>query len=121
MVVRPPCHGSTMNATLTVSGIDLRYLLTAYLFDHGSATVEELVDALAYHRFRPIGRPSKSVSDALRWELARERVIRLRRGHYGPGSMTRATKHRIVERVRALHDEADALSLRRSRGASLTA
>jgi hypothetical protein len=56
---------------LTVSGTDLRYLLTAYLFDHGPATVEELVDALAYHGFRPIGRPSKAVSDALRWETAR--------------------------------------------------
>jgi hypothetical protein len=60
---------------LTVSGTDLRYLLTAYLFDHGPATVEELVDALAYHGFRPIGRPSKAVSDALRWEMARARAV----------------------------------------------
>jgi hypothetical protein len=38
-----------MSQLLAVSGTDLRYLLTAYLFDHGPATVEELVDALAYH------------------------------------------------------------------------
>jgi hypothetical protein len=53
-----------------VSGTDPRYLLTAYLFDHGPATVDELVDALAYHGFRLLGRPSKAVSDALRWELS---------------------------------------------------
>jgi hypothetical protein len=72
---------------LTVSGTDLRYLLTAYLFDHGPATVEKLVDALAYHGFRPIGRPSKAVSDALRWETARARAIRISRGNYRPGTM----------------------------------
>ena len=72
-----------MSDMLTVNGTDLRYLLTAYLLDHGPATVEELVDALAYHGFHPVGRASKSVA----------------------GSMTRATRHRIVQRVRALHDE----------------
>lgn len=94
-----------MTDLLTVSGTDLRYLLTAYLFDHGPATVEELVDALAYHGFNPGGRSSKSVSDALRWETSRGRVVRSGRGHYGPGSMTRATQHKIVQRGRALHDE----------------
>jgi hypothetical protein len=47
-----------MTELLTVSGTDLRYLLTAFLFDHGPATLEELVDAIAYHGFRPGGRPS---------------------------------------------------------------
>jgi hypothetical protein len=103
-----------MSQLLMVSGTDLRYLLTAYLFDHGPATVEELVDALAYHGFRPPGRSSKAVSDALRWETARSRVVRLRRGHYRPGSMTRATEHRILQRVRALHDDVAALSRLRS-------
>jgi hypothetical protein len=94
-----------MNQLLTVSGADLRYLLTAYLVDHGPATVDELIDALAYHGFHPSGRPSKAVSDALRWEVAHGRAVRLRRGHYRPGSMSRAVQHRIVRRVRALHDE----------------
>jgi hypothetical protein len=101
---------------LTVSGTDLRYLLTAYLFDHGPATVEELVDALAYHGFRPIGRSSKAVSDALRWETARARAIRISRGNYRPGTMSRATRHRIIARVRTLHDEVAALSRRRDAG-----
>ncbi|MGZ6780227.1 MAG: hypothetical protein ACXVGO_14670 [Mycobacterium sp.] len=110
-----------MTELLTVSGPDLRYLLTAYLYDHGSATVEELVDALAYHGFRPVGRSSKAVSDALRWESARGRVIRVRRGRYGPGSMTRAVAHRIVQHVRALHDQVAASSRQVGREAGLTA
>jgi hypothetical protein len=91
--------------SLEVNGIDLRYLLTAYLFDHGPATVDELVDALTYHGFRTVGRASKCVSDALRREAAHGRVVRFRRGRYHPGDMPRATEHRIFTRVRALHDE----------------
>ena len=110
-----------MSQLLPVSGTDLRYLLTAYLFDHGPATVEELVDALAYHGFHRGGRMSKSVSDALRWEMTHGRVIRSRRGHYRPGSMTRAAQHRILQRVRALHGEVAALSRRGGRDAGMTA
>ncbi len=71
-----------MTDSLEVSGTDLRYLLTAYLFDHGGSTIDELVDALTYHGFHTVGRPSKAVSDALRWEMGQGRVIRLRRGRY---------------------------------------
>jgi hypothetical protein len=110
-----------MSQLLTVSGTDLRYLLTAYLFDHGPATVEELVDALDYHGFRPIRRPSKAVSDALRWDIAHGRAIRIRRGNYRPGTMSRATRHRIFQRVRTLHDQVTARSLRGGSDASLTA
>jgi hypothetical protein len=97
--------------SVEVRGTDLRYLLTAYLFDHGPATVDELVDALTYHGFRTVGRASKCVSDALRWEMTHGRVIRFRRGRYRPGSMPRATEHRILKRVRALHDQVAGLSL----------
>ena len=108
-----------MSQLMTVSGTDLRYLLTAYLFDHGPATVEELVEALAYHGFLLVGRPSKAVSDALRWEVSRGRAVRLGRGYYRPGSMSRALHYRIVKRVRALHDEVTARQAAAS--ASLTA
>jgi hypothetical protein len=101
-----------MNNSLEVRGTDLRYLLTAYLLDHGPATVDELVDALAYHGFHTAGRASKSVSDALRWEISHGRVIRFRRGRYRRGEMPRATEYRILQRVRALHDQVAALSLR---------
>jgi hypothetical protein len=97
---------------MPVKGTDLRYLLTAYLVDHGPATVDELVEALTYHGFRTPGRTSKSVSDALRWEMARGRVVRFRRGRYRPASMPRATEYRIFQRVRALPGEVAALSLR---------
>ena len=109
-----------MSQLLTVRGTDLRYLVTAYLFDHGPATVDELVDALDYHGFSTVGRPSKSVSDALRWEMAHGRAIRIRRGNYRPGTMSRATRHRIVQRVRTLHDEVAELSPRRG-AAGMTA
>jgi hypothetical protein len=101
-----------MSNELDVSGIELRYLLTTYLFDHGPATVGELVEALTYHGFSVGGRPSKSVSDALRWEMVHGRVYRLRRGRYGPASMPRATEYRMNQRVLALHARVAELSLR---------
>ena len=102
-----------MSNSVEVRGTDLRYLLAAYLFDHWPATVDELVEALMYHGFRPVGRASKSVTDALRWEIANGRATRFRGGRYRPGTMPRATKHRIYRRVRALHDQVAALPLTR--------
>ena len=101
-----------MTNLLEVRGIELRYLLTTYLFDHGPSTVAELVDALTYHGFCVGARPSKAVSDALRWEMVHGRVRRLRRGRYGPMSMPRATEHRISQRVLALHARVAEMSLR---------
>jgi hypothetical protein len=74
--------------------------------------VDELADALAYHGFRTAGRPSKAISDALRREIAHDRVIRFRRGRYRPGSMPRSTEHRIYKRVQALHARVAEMSLR---------
>jgi hypothetical protein len=92
-----------MTNALQVKGADLRYLLTTYLFDHGQASVAELIEALDYHGFSVAGLPSKMVSDALRCEIAHGRVRRIRRGRYGPVSMPRAIEHRIQQRVLALH------------------
>jgi hypothetical protein len=61
-------------------GIELRYALTLHLAQQGPATIAELIDALTYHGFSVGGRPSKAVSDALRWEIGRGRVNRLARG-----------------------------------------
>ena len=104
-----------MSNTLQVKGTELRYLLTAYLFDHGAATVAELVDALTYHGFCVAGRPSKVVSDALRAEMAHGRVRRLVRGRYGPASMPRGTEHRIQQRVLALQARVAEMSPRAGR------
>jgi hypothetical protein len=87
-------------------GVELRYALTFQLFQHGAATVPELIDALHYHHFAISGRASKAVSDALRWEIAHGRVRRLARGRYAPAEMPRATEIRIRDRVLALRSEA---------------
>jgi hypothetical protein len=76
-------------------GVELRYALTMFLFQHGAKTVAEIP-----------GRASKVVSDALRAEIAHGRVIRLKRGRYGPGEMPRSTEYRIHQRVLDLREEA---------------
>jgi hypothetical protein len=95
-----------MNDTMKLRGTELRYVLTMHLASHGPASIPELADALAWHGFAVAGRPSKSISDALRWEMGYGRVRRLRRGRYGPGWMPRGTEHRIHKRVMALRHQA---------------
>jgi hypothetical protein len=87
-------------------GVELRYALTMFLFQYGAKTVAELIEALEYQSFDIPGRASKVVSDALRHEIAHGRVIRLKRGRYGPGEMPRATEYRIHQRVLLLREEA---------------
>jgi hypothetical protein len=98
---------ATVPTVNNLRGIELRYVLTMHLFLHGRATINELVEALAYHGFEVDGPAGKSVSDALRWERRRGRVRRLARGVYGPGRMPCGTEHRIHRRVLALRDEAN--------------
>ncbi len=93
-----------------IRGIELRYVLTFYLSQNGQATIPDLLEALDYYNFGIVGNPSKTVSDALRWEVARGRVRRRRRGLYGPGAMPRSTEDRIRKRAISLRAEADAMS-----------
>lgn len=99
-----------MSNELEVSGIELRNLLTTYLFDHGSATVGELVEALTYHGFRLVaGQRSR-----YRMHCAGRRCtggFTGCRSRYGPGSMPRATAYRMNQRVLALHARVAELSL----------
>jgi hypothetical protein len=97
--VTPACDGSAMRV---LRGIELRYVLTFRLANQGPATVAELIEALRHHGFCVEGRPSKAVSDALRWEIEHGRVHRLGRGRYGPGYIPRSTDYRIRDRVLAL-------------------
>ena len=90
-----------------LQGIELRYMLTVNLDIHGPASVFEMIEQLDYQGFSIPGRASKTVSDALRWEMRRGRVRRLRRGVYGPGQMPRSTGQYIHNRAAALRDEAD--------------
>ena len=105
------CDVAGMTRTLLLHGTELRYTLVMYLHVHGHATLAELVAILDYWGFAVDGRPSKTISDALRWEVARGRVRRFGRGVYGPGGMPRGTEHRIHRRVLALRAEAAELSL----------
>lgn len=99
----------TPSDTYALRGIELRYALTLYLFQHGPLRVPDLIVALDFQGFDIPG-GAKAVSDALRWEIGHERVRRLERGKYGPASMPRATEHRIYTRVMALRDKAAARS-----------
>lgn len=102
--------------TLNLSGIELRYVLTWQLAQHGPATIPELMNALQHHGFSVTGRPSKAISDALRWEIARGRVNRIGWGKYGPSGIPRSTEHRIRQRVLALRQDASVWTMLAKQG-----
>lgn len=99
---------------IQLRGIELRYVLTMHLARQGPASITELLDALAWHGFAVTGRASKTISDALRWEMGYGRVRRLGRGRYGPGWMPRGTEHRIHTRELALDAAKHQSVIRRS-------
>ncbi|OBK67981.1 hypothetical protein [Mycolicibacterium fortuitum] len=84
---------------LLLRGTNLRYVLTMQLLQYGPQSVADLVDALEDQGFTTRGRPSKAISDALRWEMSHGRVQRVRHGRYRPAQLPRATEHRIRNRV----------------------
>jgi len=92
-------------------GTDLRYVLTRLLQVLGPLTVTELCAELENWGFAVEGRPTKVVSDALRWEMRRDRVRRRGHGLYGAGSAPGGTAYRIIDRVTTLRAEADALRI----------
>ena len=57
-----------------------RYLIARIIERGGAASVANLVDDLADPGFEVRGRPSKTVSDALRPDVTRHRLVRLERG-----------------------------------------
>ena len=84
----------------TLTGLELRSVLVVVLLDAASPrTVSDLVEALRGAGFDLGARPGKAVSDALRWEVRRGRVVRLGRGRYGPGSMPKSTAWDIRRRA----------------------
>jgi len=99
-----------MTERLKIRGIELRYALTMYLQQHGPQSVAALIDGLQYQGFDFPCRPSKAVSDALRWEIIRGRVCRKGRGRYGPIELPRSTEYRIRQRVLDLRAKADLLT-----------
>lgn len=92
-------------APVVVRGITLRSALVLILRDaNRPMPVATLCDALQHRGLRPPGRPSKAVSDALRWEVGRGRVRRVARGQYAVGYVARQTAWRMRRRITAARD-----------------
>lgn len=87
-----------------VCGIALRYVLVDLMLRRGPMTVTAMLAALDDLELVVPERRSKVVSDVLRTEVRRGRVVRLGRGRYGVGRIPRSTEHRIrvqAERIRS--------------------
>ncbi len=81
-------------------GTELRYLLILILHrERRALTVGELVAAVARAGFDVLGRPGKTVSDALRWEVDRGRVRKPARGRYAIGTVCHQTRWRMRRRI----------------------
>lgn len=77
-------------------GRALRFVLVDELMKRSEMTVAEMVVALVHrHGFDLGGRASKIISDALRWETRRGRVVRVGRGRYRFSHAARSTTRRI--------------------------
>ncbi|HEX9766000.1 MAG TPA: hypothetical protein VGA36_04495 [Nitriliruptorales bacterium] len=87
---------------VTLRGVELRYLLTLAILDHGGPiTVGQLCNQLARRGVNTPGRLSKDISDALRWEIDRGRVRRTARSTYTTGHLAHQTVWRMRNRFAA--------------------
>lgn len=98
---------TTTKEMVVLRGVELRYVLIVALRNQSEMTVGDLVEEIARQGFKVDGRPSKVISDALRAELARERVVRVERGTYALGQLPRSTEHRILARAKELRARAE--------------
>ncbi len=80
---------------MPLRGRGLRFVLVDELRQRGTMTVAGMVLVLAEYGFDVGGRVSKVVSDALRWEVARGRVVRVERGVYRFAGAPASTARRI--------------------------
>ncbi len=78
-----------------ISGRALRFVLVGELMRRREVTVRELVAWLGDQGYEVPGRVSKVVSDGLRWEVRRGRVVRVGRGRYRFGRVPATTARRI--------------------------
>ena len=101
----PATEGGGPEPRRILRGTELRYALIRLLVLNGRSTVPQLIAGLTDWGFTVEGQPSKTVSDALRWERRRGRVLRRDWGVYSAGDMLRSTEHRIIRRVMAMRRE----------------
>ncbi len=76
-------------------GRGLRFVLLEEIRRRGTMTVAEMVVVVGEHGYPVRGRTSKTISDALRWEVARGRVQRIARGVYRYGRVPATTARRV--------------------------
>ena len=88
---------------LALRGRGLRFVMLEKIRRRKVMTVAELVQVLRAEGYELGGRESKVVSDALRWEVARGRVIRRSRGVYAYGKTPPSTARRIRIFARQCH------------------
>lgn len=87
------------------SGVQLRYAICVCLLDaQVPLTLPEVVAGLEELGVPVPGRTSKTVSDALRWEVRKGRAVRLARSLYRAGSMPRSSEWWIRRQVAARRD-----------------
>ena len=86
---------------IPLRGRALRLVLLDQLRWRREASVDELARALSAAGLPIEGRPSKAVSDALRWEVRAGRVARVRRGMYRFTSAPRSRLRRASLLARA--------------------
>jgi len=78
-----------------LAGRALRFVLVAELMKRPEMTVAEMTAVVDRYGHQLTGRASKVVSDALRWEVRRGRVVRLGRGLYRYCRAPASTARRI--------------------------
>ena len=90
---------------LPITGLYLRYGLLLVLDARRGVpcSVDQMIEGLARLGLAPAGqRPGKVVSDALRWEVARGRAVRVAAGRYTVGHLPKVTRSRARHVVRCL-------------------
>lgn len=103
-----------MERRVEIFGTELRYALIALLKSEGVVMrPAELVAGLDRLGFCVAGRPGKTVSDALRWEVRRGRVGHLGRGRYVVGRVPPTSWRRIRLRLATRHHEGASTAPRR--------
>lgn len=102
-------------------GMHLRWALLEVLADHrgglttGELTTGELVRELERRGWSLEGsRPGKAVSDALRWEVRRGRVVQVGRGRYRVGRIPRTSEWRLRRDLAQLRQWREEARRRRS-------
>ena len=83
-----------------LAGMMLRYEVCLVLRDAGRPlTIADIVSRVRRDGFELPDRANKAVSDALRWDVRRQRVDRMRRGVYVAGRIPRSSEFRMRRRI----------------------